>query len=442
VVDQSQTSFGGIGGGYTIASPEQLVAQTFTPATSGTICRVSLHLAVRPGHDCDFAPTMPGDLVVEIRSTTWDTALVFGGNYGQTETFLPTDVVLASERVGVAQVSQDVAWIDVPFTSPITLAAGERYAIVLGSEDVPFDDGCEWWTPFPAAYAWTGARGPSGTDLYPAGQKLAINAGLSRWSVSDYHPTYDEMLFIVHQVPLPVCGDGNVDPGEVCDEGAGNGSDACCTPACEPADQDGDGTCDREDPCPGDAADDVDGDGVCGDTDNCPTNPNAGQQDLDDDLAGDACDAADASLAVRRVRIRASSATAPNGKIAVKGEMALGAGDAFGAGAGLALRVIDGRALDDGVAWAADECIVKSNGAGRCLSADRRRKLRFGQPRGAPTTVRFAAALAGRDIGPLLGTALTLTVASEPGAIVTGIDRTGMIEACVVAGGAMRCRAP
>jgi len=72
------------------------------------------------------------------------------------------------------------------------------------------------------------------------------------------------------------------------------------------ADTDGDGVNDDVDNCPddpnpgqedldddgvGDACDDdVDGDGVDNDHDNCPIDPNAGQEDLDGDDVGDACD--------------------------------------------------------------------------------------------------------------------------------------------------------
>jgi len=66
-------------------------------------------------------------------------------------------------------------------------------------------------------------------------------------------------------------------------------------------DSDGDGSCDGSDPCPDDGRNDVDGDGVCegprfgggkiGGNDNCPTVSNPGQQNLDGDDRGNACDA-------------------------------------------------------------------------------------------------------------------------------------------------------
>lgn len=45
------------------------------------------------------------------------------------------------------------------------------------------------------------------------------------------------------------CGNGVVTAGETCDEGVQNGGD-CCSVACVLVDEDGDGVCDRNDPCP------------------------------------------------------------------------------------------------------------------------------------------------------------------------------------------------
>ena len=51
-----------------------------------------------------------------------------------------------------------------------------------------------------------------------------------------------------------------------------------------------DGIGDACDACPFDAANDIDGDGVCGDVDNCPDTPNPDQIDADADGTGDVCD--------------------------------------------------------------------------------------------------------------------------------------------------------
>jgi hypothetical protein len=47
-----------------------------------------------------------------------------------------------------------------------------------------------------------------------------------------------------------VCGDGVIDANELCDDGAANGTDACCTAVCTRVDSDHDGICDADEPCP------------------------------------------------------------------------------------------------------------------------------------------------------------------------------------------------
>jgi len=67
-----------------------------------------------------------------------------------------------------------------------------------------------------------------------------------------------------------VCGNGRVEPGEACDDGAANGTDGCCSAGCVLIDTDGDGVCDAHD--------------------NCPSVPNPDQADGDHDGVGRACD--------------------------------------------------------------------------------------------------------------------------------------------------------
>ncbi len=49
---------------------------------------------------------------------------------------------------------------------------------------------------------------------------------------------------------LAGCGNGQLDPGEFCDDGAANGSDGCCSNVCTVVAADGDGICDAADDCP------------------------------------------------------------------------------------------------------------------------------------------------------------------------------------------------
>ncbi|MBX3025833.1 hypothetical protein KF840_13075 [bacterium] len=47
-----------------------------------------------------------------------------------------------------------------------------------------------------------------------------------------------------------LCGDGQLDPDELCDDGIANGVDGCCSSMCTLVDGDGDGICDAADDCP------------------------------------------------------------------------------------------------------------------------------------------------------------------------------------------------
>jgi cysteine-rich repeat protein len=69
---------------------------------------------------------------------------------------------------------------------------------------------------------------------------------------------------------LPECGNGVVEPPELCDDGNTDAGD-CCSPLCLPEP-------------------DLDLDGTCDGLDNCPDDANPSQQDTDDDGLGDVCD--------------------------------------------------------------------------------------------------------------------------------------------------------
>lgn len=73
-------------------------------------------------------------------------------------------------------------------------------------------------------------------------------------------------------------------------DGAGDACDLCPLDAGD--DGDADGLCDSDDPCPLDPTNNADGDGLCGGgDDNCSLTYNPGQEDSDNDLVGDVCDA-------------------------------------------------------------------------------------------------------------------------------------------------------
>jgi hypothetical protein len=109
-------------------------------------------------------------------------------------------------------------------------------------------------------------------------------------------------------VCLTACGNGALDAGEACDDGAPTGVD-CCDAVCSVvADGDGDGLCDRVDNCPtvsNATPSDTDGDGVGQVCDACAALANppvaasavrlwmtllSGQRDDDGDGLGNACD--------------------------------------------------------------------------------------------------------------------------------------------------------
>jgi hypothetical protein len=79
---------------------------------------------------------------------------------------------------------------------------------------------------------------------------------------------------------LEGCGNGVLEDGETCDAGAANGTDGCCSVACQRLDADGDGHCDRDDVC--------------------PATPDPDQADADGDGLGDACDLCATSLPGQR----------------------------------------------------------------------------------------------------------------------------------------------
>ncbi len=63
----------------------------------------------------------------------------------------------------------------------------------------------------------------------------------------------DQCVAGVCQGGAPPCGDGIVQAscGEQCDDGAANGTNQCCSATCQRVDGDGDGLCNRDDPCTG-----------------------------------------------------------------------------------------------------------------------------------------------------------------------------------------------
>jgi len=184
--------------------------------------------------------------------------------------------------------------------------------------------------------------------------------------------------------------------------------------------------------------DDGDGDGVCDALDNCPAVANAGQSDIDGDLAGDACDDADAALALAVLQIKSDTSTASdNGSVKVKGTFGVAPpNDVLFAANGLRLRV-QALGLDATYTWGQAQCGMVASGKWLCLSLDRRFKTTLKALKAVPTTYRFTltvkrVALIGPFDGPV-----TATISQD-----YDIDRTGTIGNCRVGSTKLTCKAP
>lgn len=137
----------------------------------------------------------------------------------------------------------------------------------------------------------------SALSLLRATLAILPGGGGSKNSVLDGAPTYldDAVIYTAgttFEVSDPMVGEATFLTealGEIRGDGVDNDGDGQID-ECD-LDTDGDGTCDADDPCPADAANDADGDGLCADVDNCSDVWNRTQSDVDLDGIGDACEA-------------------------------------------------------------------------------------------------------------------------------------------------------
>jgi hypothetical protein len=88
------------------------LAQTFTPAASGTLTAVSLNVGVNTPDAVNVVPAVAGDATVGIYATS---------------TGIPTGSALATGTIAAGGIP---GWYDLEFASPPTVAAGTLYAIV------------------------------------------------------------------------------------------------------------------------------------------------------------------------------------------------------------------------------------------------------------------------------------------------------------------------
>jgi hypothetical protein len=157
-LDQQQTDdTSGVGVGSTLS-----IAQTFTAGITGDLDGVDLSLAK------NNAPTVP--LTVEIRD-------VFPGFIGTT--------ALASASIPAAGLSASLAFVAIPFATPVPVSAGSQYAIVAHSN-----------TASPNVYSW----GNVASDVYAGG--LVLVSGSSPPIAWEPDSDFDQ-AFKTYVVPAP-----------------------------------------------------------------------------------------------------------------------------------------------------------------------------------------------------------------------------------------------
>jgi CSLREA domain-containing protein len=192
------------------------------------------------------------------------------------------------------------------------------------------------------------------------------------------------------------CGNGFPDPGEQCDDGAGNGTDGCCSATCGVVDLDGDGICNRDDPV-------------------------------------------DARITVTKAKVRRSTfAPKPNGGIAVNGAFLTSPpADTFSAASGISVRVQDGGTLNSLVTWSPSDCSVKPSGLFKCQTGDHTKKGTFKPIAKALGQWAFTCSLRKLGIaGPFIA---PVSVDVMHG---LAVDRVGSISLCTSTSAGLTCRLP
>jgi cysteine-rich repeat protein len=242
------------------------------------------------------------------------------------------------------------------------------------------------------------------------------------------------------------CGDGDLDPGEACDDGNRVAGD-CCGPNCG-FEQDGT-TCNGA-PCgepftcqagvctPGAGAGDGDGDGIIDCQDNCPATSNPDQADLDQDGTGDACDPTDTDLNVTKLRMKGQTVGVGTGKVSLKGDFVtlLDPFDVFDPSEGITMRVQD--ALETDLFVGPVECSVSTSGKKTSCDAfePTRLKLRIKLLPGSPGTYRFSAKFLKVVVDQPFRAPISVTISQH----ANGIDRTGAILDCAAYAKGNKCK--
>jgi len=186
---------------------------------------------------------------------------------------------------------------------------------------------------------------------------------------------------------------------------------------------------------------DTDDDGALDGSDNCPGAPNPDQADLDGDDAGNVCDATDGVLAIRRARVRRSTALQrPNGEVIVTGDIVLGSGDdRFDPMEGVAVAIRDTLGLHEVFSWIDVECDTLNSGRVRCRNSSGDFQQLSEPLSGTPGRIRFRLRFRNRDIAAPFAPGLTMSLVHSPATSPLGIDRVGEIVDCRVTRNGMLC---
>jgi hypothetical protein len=121
---------------------------------------------------------------------------------------------------------------------------------------------------------------------------------------------------------------------------------------------------------------DPDGDLICAADDNCPDVANAGQEDLDQDGVGDACDATLGDMTVEKMSIRSKSGSGANGRIVMKGSLIADPGQPIDSTGTVKVTVTDSGGFSFQTTWSTALCLEKK-GKVSCRSTDKDRRIQF-----------------------------------------------------------------
>jgi hypothetical protein len=191
-------------------------------------------------------------------------------------------------------------------------------------------------------------------------------------------------------------------------------------------------------------ADDTDGDGTCDVDDNCVSVANPDQLDTYGDAtgpqSGDACEPFNDRLNVTKLKVRAGATGASKGRVAVKGDFILHAGETFTGAAGIAVRVADALTLDENVPGLAGPVVcTTANRAIRCKGSSPlfAGNFKFGVPNTArDVLVRYTFKITKRSIEPLFDAPIGVTLTD----LTNDLELQGHIGDCALANGSITCR--